>query len=259
MEHIAAAFIFFTRLPIWKLVDVPNEYYKRVVSYWPMTGWLTAGISSCILYAVALVLPLNIAVICAIASRILLTGAFHEDGLADFFDGFGGGTDRESTLSIMKDSHIGSYGVIALIIYFLLYFSLISALPIEIACLALLVADPCCKFIASQTINRLPYARTAEQSKTKEIYQSMGSGEFLLSLGFGIIPLLLLFQPVYWLAVILPLVLFWGLTTLMKRRIGGYTGDCCGAVFLMCELAFLLSINIIYHNYGIYLYQAYFR
>lgn len=75
-----------------------------------------------VLWVTAQVLPVSIAWLLAILSRLLITGCLHEDGLADFFDGFGGGTTKERTLAIMKDSQIGSYGVIGLIGYFLLLF-----------------------------------------------------------------------------------------------------------------------------------------
>lgn len=104
MLHILAAFIFFTRLPFWRLAEVPSEYFKNVVSRWALVGWLTAGFSVIVLYATSLVLPTSVAVLLAIVTRLLITGCLHEDGLADFFDGFGGGTSRERILSIMKDS-----------------------------------------------------------------------------------------------------------------------------------------------------------
>ena len=119
-SRIWAAFIFLTRLPFWRLYQPPKEAYTSVVEHWPLVGWLTAAISAAALYFIA---PYNIliAVLAAIVIRILVTGALHEDGLADFFDGFGGGgKNRERILSIMKDSHIGTFGVLGLICYILL-------------------------------------------------------------------------------------------------------------------------------------------
>ena len=107
---LLASLIFFTRLPFWKIADVPPVYFKRVVDYWPFVGWLTGGIMAGTLWITAEFLPVQIAVLMALAARLLVTGALHEDGLADFCDGFGGGTSRDKILSIMKDSHIGTYG-----------------------------------------------------------------------------------------------------------------------------------------------------
>ena len=118
--NLLAAFIFFTRLPLWRLKEVPSECFKYVVPYWPYVGWLTGGIMAVTLWIGTQIMPVSLAWILALGLRLLITGCLHEDGLADFFDGFGGGTTRERTLIIMKDSHIGTYGVIGLIIYFLL-------------------------------------------------------------------------------------------------------------------------------------------
>ena len=142
MLRILAAFIFFTRLPFWKLAEVPAEYFKNIVSRWALVGWLTAGLSVIVLYAGSLILPAGVALLLAMATRLLVTGCLHEDGLADFFDGFGGGTSRERILAIMKDSHIGSYGVIGLIGYFGLYYLLLSSLPVELAGCVMLAGDP---------------------------------------------------------------------------------------------------------------------
>ena len=87
--NLFAAFIFFTRLPFWKLKEVPSECFKHVVPYWSLVGWLTGGIMAGTLWLAAQVMPLTWACLLAIVSRLLITGCLHEDGLADFFDGFG--------------------------------------------------------------------------------------------------------------------------------------------------------------------------
>ena len=142
MNQILAALIFFTRLPFWKIKEVPQECFKHVVSYWSFSGWLTGGMMALIFWGASTILPHGVAVILALTSRLLITGALHEDGLADFFDGFGGGTNRESTLRIMKDSHIGSYGVLGLIIYYLLAYNLLVALPLTVTPFLLLSGAP---------------------------------------------------------------------------------------------------------------------
>ena len=154
--NILAAFIFFTRLPFWRIREVPAECFKHVVPYWPLSGWLTGGVMAGVLWSAAQVLPFTVAVLLALTSRLLITGALHEDGLADFFDGFGGGTSRERILSIMKDSHIGSYGVIGLIVYFFLLWNLLTSLPLSFACSVLIAGDTVSKLTSSQIINFLP-------------------------------------------------------------------------------------------------------
>ena len=108
-DNVWAALTFFTRLPLWRIYSPPRSSYAAVVEYWPLAGWITGGLMALTMYLATLVFPYPIAILLAIATRILLTGALHEDGLADFFDGFGGGNDRQRILDIMKDWYIWSY------------------------------------------------------------------------------------------------------------------------------------------------------
>ena len=248
--RILAALVFFTRLPFWRLGEVPAAYFKNIVSYWPIAGWTTAGCMALALYAASLVLPPAVALTLAIATRLLATGCLHEDGLADFFDGFGGATTRERTLAIMKDSRTGSYGVIGLIVYFALLYLALSSLPVALAGSAILAGDPYSKAVAGQIINRLPYARKAEEAKNQTVYSPMRPGELALCGAAGLAPLLWLPRPAYALACLAPPLCWCYLTGLMKKRLGGYTGDCCGATFLLCELSFYLAIAAIYHTIG---------
>lgn len=243
-NRLLAALIFFTRLPFWRLREVPAEYFKTVVNYWPLVGWLTGGISAAVLYGAGTLLPIPAAVVAALACRTLLTGALHEDGLGDFFDGFGGGRTREQTLAIMKDSHTGSYAILGLIFYYLLLTALLSALGRTAAALALLAGDTLSKAVAAQLINLLPYARREEESKAKVIYNRMSLPAFLGTLAAGIAPACVIFRhaPRLGWAALAPIALLLLLTGLMKRRIGGYTGDCCGATFLLCELSFYTAL-----------------
>ncbi|WP_165043633.1 adenosylcobinamide-GDP ribazoletransferase [Dysgonomonas sp. ZJ709] len=247
MKNIAAALVFFTRLPFWRLkaFNVRPDYFKQVINHWAVVGWLTSVIMVGVLWSAAHILPYSIAIVLAILSRLLITGALHEDGLADFFDGFGGGNTKERTLEIMKDSHIGTYGVISLIFYFLLFYLLFDNMNLHLACLAILAGDPLCKFIASQITLFLPYARTAETSKSKTVYNKMSIGTAIISCIFGLLPLVLLWKFHFWLAILFPIFVFILLIFLMRKKIQGYTGDCCGATFLLCELSFYLGIIIL--------------
>ncbi|MDF9831097.1 adenosylcobinamide-GDP ribazoletransferase [Parabacteroides sp. PF5-6] len=248
MKQVLAALIFFTRLPFWRLAEVPAEHFKRVVPYWPLTGWLTAACSVGVLFLAAQVLPGNIPLLLAILTRLLITGCLHEDGLADFLDGFGGGTSRERILTIMKDSHIGTYGVIGLIVYFLFYFHLLASMPIECIVIALLVGEPFAKMMAGMIINRLPYARQEEDAKIKTVYSPMNWKEYGIILFFGCLPLCILVEGYLFAAILFPVITFFILTAFMKKKIGGYTGDCCGATFLLCELSFLFGFTLILHS-----------
>ena len=246
MKKLLATLSFFTRLPFWRLASIPADKYKNVVDLWPAAGIPTGGLTALFLWGASFIVAPYAAVALAMSFRALLTGAFHEDGLADFFDGMGGGSSRSRILEIMKDSHIGSYGVIALILYYILTIAFISSLPIAIACLAIFASDPWSKFCGSFIINILPYARNEELAKNKLIYNRMGAFTVVICFLLGFLPMLFL-PRLYWACAFLPFIVGMALILLMKRKIGGYTGDCCGATALLCELSFYLSAAVVYH------------
>ena len=248
-DYVLAACMFFTRLPFWKLKTVPQECFKRVVAYWSLTGWMTGGLMALSCWGLLHLFPVPVAVVGSLIVRLLLTGALHEDGLADFFDGFGGGHDRESTLRIMKDSFIGSYGVIGLILYYLLGVSLLQALPENVLPLVLLCADPFSKYVGGHILLELPYARKEEESKAKVIYDQLNWKEMLVSAMGGLFPLFFLPFP-YWGMLIGPVVVFFFLVHLFRSRLGGYTGDCCGALFLLAELSAWMGAAVVTHFNG---------
>ena len=243
-----AIIVFYTRLPIFRQKNIPDVYFKNIIYYWSMVGWLTASVMAATLYLSSFLLPASIAVVLAIISRLLLTGGLHEDGLADFFDGFGGGISKDRILAIMKDSHVGCYAVLGLICYFLLFYQVLVAFPIHLSCLAILVADPFCKGLAAMITTRLNYARTAETSKVKVVYETLNKKYLLQTAFFALLPLLIILgwlSVTYYLIMLLPILLFFVLTAFMKSKIDGYTGDCVGALFLLLELSCYLSLLIL--------------
>ena len=245
-DRIWAALIFFTRLPFWRLHQPPKECYSTVVEHWPLVGWLTGGVMAAVLWLGNMVMPWTVTVCVAIVTRLLLTGALHEDGLADFFDGFGGGgSNRQRILEIMKDSHIGTYGVIGLIFYFLLLFFCLSSLGPEMAALTILAADPFAKMLTSQLVSMMPYARREEDAKAKVVYRKITAKSGISLAVQGLLPVILYiwYTGVAWETLIfIPALVMYFLYLLIWRKIHGYTGDCCGAVCLLVELSVYLTI-----------------
>lgn len=245
-DRIWAAFIFFTRLPFWRLHQPHKDAYKTVVEHWPLTGWLTGGSMAAVLYFGTCVFPYEVTIILAIVTRLLLTGALHEDGLADFFDGFGGGgSDRQRILDIMKDSHIGTYGVLSLVIYFLLLFSILHSMTPLGAALLMAVADPYAKMVTAQLIQMMPYARTEETAKNRTVYRKFDIKAGISLAIQGLMPIAIyiyiMYAHVNWqLLIFVPAIALYFLYMLIWKRLRGYTGDCCGAVYLMVELTTLL-------------------
>lgn len=244
LRSFASALMMFTRLPLWRIVQVDKKYYSNILLYWPLVGFLTGVTTWGTLYLASLVMPLLPACVLAVIARLLLTGALHEDGLADFFDGFGGGRDKESILRIMKDSHIGSYGTIGLIAYFLLYVSLLSSFYSLSVAGAIIGADVLSKLCTAVMINTLPYARTEETSKAKVLYRKISLPEFTIVAMICLVALWLLSTPLF---ALLPTILAVAcLRWYFSRKIGGYTGDCCGATVLLAEQIFYIGATITY-------------
>ena len=244
-DRIWAALIFFTRLPFWRLHQPPKECYATVVEHWPLAGWITGGAMAATLYFGSWYLPYMVAVLLAIVVRLLVTGALHEDGLADFLDGFGGGSSRERILAIMKDSHIGTYGVIGLIFYELLLAAALMSMTPQLAALTILAADPYSKMVTSQLVTMMPYSRHEDEAKNRTVYRKM-SWQAGISLAIqGLLPMVayIWYTDIRWdLIIFIPALVMYFLYLLIWRKLRGYTGDCCGAVCLLVELTVYLVV-----------------
>jgi adenosylcobinamide-GDP ribazoletransferase len=245
-DRIWASLIFFTRLPFWRLHEPPKECYKTVVEHWPLTGWITGGAMAATLWFGSMVMPYPVVIVLAILVRLLITGALHEDGLADFLDGFGGGgSDRHRILDIMKDSHIGTYGVLGLIVYELLLAAALYSMNSTMAALTVLAADPYAKMVTAQLILMMPYARREEEAKSKTVYRKFNTKEGISLAIQGLLPMVafLYLTGLSWhLIIFIPAIVMYFLYLLIWHRLHGYTGDCCGAVCLLVELTVYLVV-----------------
>lgn len=253
--------MFFTRLPLWRIHQPPQDAFRHVVGYWPFVGWLTGGTMALTFWLASSVLPLSLSLLLAIGARMLLTGALHEDGLADFCDGMGGGNSRERILAIMKDSHIGTYGVLGLFLYLLLLHQTLCELPALgllhiprqgegilsnwVFAAILLSSDVWSKACASLLVGQLPYARTEEEAKARVAYTPLQWGRHTLRILLALLPAAVLWSLIGRRppgAVFLTPLLIEGLLSMwIRKRLGGYTGDCCGATFLICEATMYLT------------------
>ena len=267
LSHVWAALCLFTRLPLWRIWSVPADSYRYASHHWMVAGGFAAALVGAVAFLGCYgVMPTPLCVLLAIVLNLFLTGAFHEDGLADFFDGFGGGHDRAGILRIMKDSHIGTFGVIALILYFILtaycmtqWIGALHRIPHTAFCIWLIYVMQAIwsRFLASFILALVPYARSEEDAKIKTTYVSWKWYNWVyalvVALGSYMAFQLLLPYPLpvmeIWLGapVITMLVLYWKMLT----RIKGYTGDCCGATVLLCELTMNVTLTCWFFLLGI--------
>ena len=133
MKSEGASFLlavqFLTRLPVDTAKLYSPNRMANAIRYYPLVGGLVGGASAGVFLLADTVFPAALSVLFAMAAGLLITGAFHEDGLADTFDGIGGGLTRETALQIMKDSRLGTYGTLALIIALAIKFAAMIAIP----------------------------------------------------------------------------------------------------------------------------------
>jgi adenosylcobinamide-GDP ribazoletransferase len=249
LKIFLTAVMFFTRIPCPKWVDHSEEYLNKASMYFPLIGWIVGGFSALIFWIFSFVFPLSISIIISMISSILITGAFHEDGFADVCDGFGGGWTKQKILDIMKDSRTGAYGVIGLILILGLKFSLLYNMKIPVILIALIAGHSLSRFASISIIFTHNYVRENEDSKAKPLGKKMTSTQFLVAAVFGLAPLLLFQNYIYFLILIPVLLIRLYLTYYFKKWIGGYTGDCLGAAQQVSEIIIYLSIVFISWKY----------
>ena len=237
---------FFTRLPIPRWVGFDPAWLNQASRYFPLVGVVVALITGAVYVLAFKFLPPAIAVILSVAAGIYVTGAFHEDGFADMCDGFGGGMTQERVLEIMKDSRIGAYGAIGIFCLLLLKCAILTQIPPSRVLAALLLAHPMSRLMAVSLIWRLDYARA--EGKAKPLAQKMRTMEFAIAAITALLPALMLIYLGWlsWTMLIsgfaLALVATLWLARKFVRRIGGYTGDCLGAVQQVTEAIFYLCV-----------------
>lgn len=242
LEYFFGAIRFFTRLPVPAWVGHSTEALNRSARYFPAVGLLVGGIGALVYLGAAFLWPQPVAVLLSMAATIFATGAFHEDGLADTVDGLGGGWDKLRILEIMKDSRVGSYGVVAMVLALLGKFTLLAALDDSLVPFALLAGHALSRFCATLLLATMDYVREDLLSKAKPLATRLSGGEMLVALGFVVAALVFL-PPEKAIAgcVLAALATFW-LAGKFKRWLGGYTGDCLGAVQQVSEIAFYLGL-----------------
>lgn len=251
LELFFTALGYFTRLPIPAWVPYSAERLNHAARYFPLIGWIVGAAGAAVLWFARQWLPSSLSVILAMAATIRLTGAFHEDGWADACDGLGGGWKKMQVLEIMKDSRIGTYGTVGMVLMLLAKAAAlveIAAHGVPIAIVAMIVAHALSRFASTSLIHTLPYVREDDSSKSRPLAKKLTQLELLIAAAGGLLPLFLL-QPIEALGacVAVAIVTFWA-AHLFVRRLGGYTGDCLGAVQQIAELATYLGILIAWNS-----------
>ncbi|MSP28516.1 MAG: adenosylcobinamide-GDP ribazoletransferase [Methylococcales bacterium] len=240
LKNIKLAISFYTRIPIATTALDYNQLPQAAI-YLPVIGWLVGGGVAVAFYVSALLWSKVTAIIIALITGILLTGGLHEDGFADVCDGFGGGYDKARVLAIMKDSHIGVYGVLGLLLLLALKISVLAELPTASLPLILLAGHSVSRFMPLLVMHFYDYARSDDSKVAAAVY-TPNRKELLVAAVCACLPLLLL-PALCSLAVLIVLLVNHWLGRYFYRHIGGYTGDCLGASQQVADLIFYLTVS----------------
>lgn len=241
LRLLLTAIQYFTRLPVPAWVGHSSEQLRGSARYFSLVGVLVGGVGAVALLATAFIWPAPLPAIIGTAMTILLTGAFHEDGLADTFDGLGGSAMRERALEIMKDSRIGTFGVTALVLTLLIKIATLDALPVAYTVFALIAGHAFSRACAVSLLFVGKYVGDAARSRARPVAQQLSGGEFFVAATIGVIPL-------FWCGLqglagaLCALLVLLALGRWFIKRLGGFTGDTLGAAQQLTEIAFYLGV-----------------
>ena len=257
MKHewilLLVAIQFLTRLSVPPFKHYNPQWLHQSSRHFPAVGLLVGLLCAGVFWLSSLLFTPLVAAVLSTAFGIKLTGAFHEDGLADSCDGLGGGLTRERTLTIMKDSRLGTYGVLGLVSALLLKISLLTSMPIPMAVIALIIGHTASRLLCISLLSLLPYGGEIEHAKAKPMAQQLTPIQGLYSSGWLILAIILValifpntMQQIglaqWLLAFILALIATDYMRRLLRRRLDGYTGDGLGATQQLSEIAIYIGL-----------------
>lgn len=240
LNLLFTAIVSYTRLPSPVQLTYSEQIMTESFRYFPLVGIITGSLGALLYLLLSFCFTLPVAVIGTLSGLALITGCMHEDGFADFFDGFGGGYTKERILAIMKDSHIGAFGVIALILLFLLKTAIFVSIDAAVFPVLLISAHSLSRVYPLFLINTSVYART-EASKGDYTRNRISGKSILLATITGLIPLLFLPYVFIGTAILSASFFFLLYRSYLNRRIQGFTGDTLGALQQFTEILIFLS------------------
>ncbi|SCX68565.1 adenosylcobinamide-GDP ribazoletransferase [Variovorax sp. EL159] len=257
VRHFLLALQFFTRVPVtgalatW--VGFSPQMLRASAAHLPGIGWLVGGVAAAVFVGVGMGLAGTagalVAAVLSTVATVMLTGAFHEDGLADVADGLGGSANRDRALEIMKDSRIGAFGTVALVLALGLKFALLATLAgrgLTAVAVAIVGAHVLSRLAPLFLIRWLPYVGDSGASKAKPLADAISRGALAMAVVWSIPAVALLLyahDPVHVAAALVVAALAAGwMARLFMRRLQGFTGDGLGATQQVCELAIYLVL-----------------
>lgn len=241
--------MFLTRLPCPSWVDHHPAYLMRSMQYFPLFGALVGAWGAAFIYCLAGLWPPSVVAGMSTLATVWLTGCFHEDGLADCFDGFGGGWGRVQILRIMKDSRVGTYGLVGMVLVLHQKLHALAAMDQDLVVGAMIAAHSVSRWTSVPLLYCLEYIQDEEDAK-RGLYNWFAQSRVLLSparllistVTAGLVPMLVLRakQALLVYAVTITVALASGMYA--KAIINGVVGDYLGATTQVTELAVYLAL-----------------
>lgn len=235
INGLILALQFFTRIPIKRQIDFNNENIKNSIFFYPFVGGLIGGIAAIVYYPISKY-SRDIAGLFALFTIILLTGGLHIDGLSDTFDGFLSNREKPRILEIMKDSRIGSFGVLSIVFLLLskyvIMYSFITGLPI-----ALVLSMANSRLVVGRII---AYKKVAREGGLGDLFHKSNPRNSILLSGIIYIGIVMFINIYYLIPLIVNFVFGEVFSHWSYKKIGGMTGDTYGAIIEMGETISLL-------------------
>ena len=275
IRHFLLSVQFFTRIPITgRLADwvgFSPAMLRASAAHFPAVGMLVGAAAAGVYALLAAVLPATtfaplVAAVLSTIATALLTGGFHEDGLADVADGLGGSYDKARALEIMKDSRVGAFGAMALALALLAKVALLALLgdvdgipegwsialetPLTgwYVCSALFAGHVVSRTLALLLIAWLPHVGDTAASKSKPLADQISRGSLFIAFLWCFMALALVYKVQSATDLIaacsFSFIALLAMHRLFKRRLQGFTGDCLGAAQQVCEIAFYLGLAV---------------
>lgn len=239
--------MFYTRFPVGNIKGWNETMLNKSTRYFPLVGIFVGGVAALVFFSAGKVFSVHLAVLLSMFASVFFTGAFHEDGFADFCDGFGGGTSPEKVLSIMKDSRIGTYGTVGLIFMLAAKWIVLSEFNYQQLPLIIIAGHSVSRVFPVILIYTSKYARLDATSKTKPV----GKADSVFSFLFAAVSGLAILIAFNWIKIVVSISSLLLITFIFRkyiiRKIGGYTGDVLGALQQISEVVFyliLLALNV---------------
>ncbi len=243
------AISYFTRIPIPTCIVFDDKQFYKANAYFPIIGLLNALLMVVMFYFCQFFFSIAVSIILMLMGAILLTGALHEDGFADCCDGFGGGYDTTQRLKIMKDSQIGTYGGIGLIMLLLLKFILLVELAevsLVVLIISLLIAHTLSRYASLCVMQTLPYVRLDKGGKLQVLATKLNRNYFIFASIIAFLCLLLLTLKSALIIIVSVTIITFSIQKLLMKNLSGYTGDCLGFIQQLIELTILLLLSIVF-------------